>query len=46
MDDWQYDSARDLDKSLADGLRDFPREPSMWTFATRSAAGQFIRVCL
>lgn len=46
MDEWNYDSARDLDKNLADGLRDFPREPSMWTFATRSAAGLFIRVCL
>lgn len=46
MDEWHYDSARDLDKTLAEGLRDFPREPSMWTFATRSAAGLFIRVCL
>ncbi len=46
MDEWQYDSARDLDKSLADGLRDFPREPTMWTFATRTAAGLLIRVCL
>jgi 1-acyl-sn-glycerol-3-phosphate acyltransferase len=46
VEEWQYDSARDLDKNLVDGLRDFPREPSMWTFATRSAAGVLIRICL
>lgn len=43
MDNWSYQPAPDLDLSLAEQLRGFPRQPRMWHFALRSAAAVALR---
>lgn len=46
MDDWKYEALSDLEKSPAERLRDFPREPHMWVYAARSIAALTIRAWL
>jgi 1-acyl-sn-glycerol-3-phosphate acyltransferase len=46
MEEWTYEPPADLDKSLAERLRDFPREPHMWVFALRSACALAMRAWL
>src|SRR4051812_37783272 len=36
MDPWHYEPAVDLDHSLVDRLRDFPRQPDMLVYGARS----------
>lgn len=43
---WNYEPAGDLDKSLADRLRRFPREPDISVYAARSLAALTIRCWL
>jgi len=43
MEPWQYDPARDLDKSLIDRLKCFPREPDMLVYGARLAAALLMR---
>lgn len=43
---WSYEPAADLDKSLADRLRRFPREPDLAIYAARSMAALVIRCWL
>lgn len=44
--DWRYEPAADLNKSLADQLRDFPREPHLWVYLLRSLCALAIRTWL
>src|SRR3954464_699744 len=43
MKRWQYAPASDLDQTLVDRLRHFPREPDMLVYAVRSLAALIIR---
>src|SRR3954463_8151968 len=43
MNSWHYEPAVDLDRSLTDRLRDFPRQPDMLVYATRSLAAIAVR---
>jgi 1-acyl-sn-glycerol-3-phosphate acyltransferase len=43
---WSYEPAGDLDQSLADRLRRFPREPDIAVYAARSFAALMIRCWL
>jgi 1-acyl-sn-glycerol-3-phosphate acyltransferase len=43
MKRWRYDSASDLDQTLVDRLRRFPREPDMLVYGVRSLAALLIR---
>lgn len=45
-DDWTYEPAPDLDKTLAERLRGFPREPDMLVYAARSVAALAMRAWL
>ncbi len=40
---WRYEPAADLDQSLAERLRRFPREPDLTVYAVRSAAALLLR---
>jgi len=40
---WQYEPAPDLDQSLAERLRRFPREPDLTVYALRSLAALLLR---
>lgn len=42
-DPWHYDTVEDLDQSLADRLRGFPRRPDMSIYGLRLAAALVIR---
>src|SRR5713226_1441706 len=46
MKRWRYDSARDLDQTLLERLRRFPREPDMLVYGVRSFAALIIRAWL
>lgn len=46
MKPWHYDSAQDLDGSLLDRLRRFPREPDMLVYGARSVIALIIRFWL
>jgi len=46
MKRWRYDSARDLDQTLVERLRRFPREPDMLVYGARSLAALIIRAWL
>src|SRR5438270_934906 len=46
MKKWRYDSARDLDQTLVERLRRFPREPDMLVYGLRSIAALIIRAWL
>lgn len=41
--EWEYRPAPDLERSVAERLKGFPREPSMWVYATRSLAALALR---
>jgi len=43
MQPWDYEPASDLDKTLAERLRCFPREPDLSIYAVRSLAALLIR---
>jgi 1-acyl-sn-glycerol-3-phosphate acyltransferase len=43
MTEWEYHPAPDLDESLADHLRNFPRQPYMLPYAIRSIAALLLR---
>jgi 1-acyl-sn-glycerol-3-phosphate acyltransferase len=43
LDEWQYHPAPDIDETLAERLRDFPRQPYMLEYALRSAAALLLR---
>ncbi|HVV02400.1 MAG TPA: lysophospholipid acyltransferase family protein [Verrucomicrobiae bacterium] len=43
MNPWRYEPASDLDKSVIDRLRRFPREPDMLVYGLRSAAALALR---
>jgi len=46
MKKWQYESAPDLDQSLVERLRHFPRQPDMLVYGLRSVAAVIIRAWL
>src|SRR5207247_6858962 len=46
MKKWRYDSARDLDQTLVERLRRFPREPDMLVYGLRSVVALIIRAWL
>ena len=46
MKKWQYDTATDLDQSLLERLRNFPREPDMLVYGVRSLVALIIRALL
>lgn len=43
MDEWEYHPPPDLDETLAEHLRNFPREPYMFVYAVRSIAALLLR---
>lgn len=43
MTEWEYHPAPDIDQSLVDQLRDFPRQPQMLHYALRSLAAILLR---
>jgi len=43
MNHWQYEPATDLDQSLTERLRRFPREPDLSVYALRSLAALIVR---
>lgn len=43
MTSWRYESARDLDQSVVERLKTFPREPDMTVYALRSLAALVLR---
>ncbi len=43
MDEWEYHPPPDIEESLADHLREFPREPYMFIYAIRSLAALLLR---
>jgi len=43
MKKWRYDSARDVDRTPLDRLRQFPREPDMLVYGLRSLIALIIR---
>ncbi len=43
MNEWKYDTASDLDQTLSERLKNFPREPDMTVFALRSLVALLIR---
>jgi len=46
MDEWRYDTAQDLDQTIVERLRRFPREPDMLVYGLRSLAALGLRVWL
>ena len=46
MKKWRFDSVRDLDRTLVERLRRFPREPSTIVYGLRSASALIIRAWL
>jgi 1-acyl-sn-glycerol-3-phosphate acyltransferase len=46
MKKWQYDSAQDLDQTMVERLRHFPREPDMLVYGLRSLVALIIRALL
>jgi 1-acyl-sn-glycerol-3-phosphate acyltransferase len=46
MKKWQYDSAQDLDQTMVERLRHFPREPDMLVYGLRSLVALIIRFLL
>ena len=45
-DPWSYETAADLDRTLSERLKDFPREPDMLVYGTRLLAGAVLRAWL
>ena len=46
MKKWQYEPATDLDRTLLERLRNFPREPDMLVYGLRSLVALIIRALL
>jgi 1-acyl-sn-glycerol-3-phosphate acyltransferase len=46
MEPWQYDTCEDLDQSMIDRLRRFPREPDILVYSARIAAAAILRAWL
>ncbi len=46
MEPWHYDTSEQLDKTIVERLRQFPREPDMLVFGLRSAGAVCIRAWL
>jgi len=46
MNEWHYDTAKDLDKNLVERLRAFPREPDILVYVLRSAFALILRLWL
>lgn len=46
MEEWNYQTAEDLDQTLAERLRRFPREPDMFVYGARLAGALTIRLLL
>jgi 1-acyl-sn-glycerol-3-phosphate acyltransferase len=46
MNEWRYEPAADLDKSIVERLQCFPREPDMTVYGLRSAAALALRAWL
>jgi 1-acyl-sn-glycerol-3-phosphate acyltransferase len=46
MEPWHYDTSEQLDKTLVERLRQFPREPDLLVFGLRSASAILIRAWL
>ena len=46
MEPWHYDTSEQLDKTVVERLRHFPREPDMLVFGLRSAGAVLIRAWL
>jgi 1-acyl-sn-glycerol-3-phosphate acyltransferase len=46
VEPWQYDTAEDLDRSLLERLRHFPRRPDMLVYGARIAAATLLRAWL
>jgi 1-acyl-sn-glycerol-3-phosphate acyltransferase len=46
MKDWTYEPAADLEKTLAEQLQHFPREPHLWIYVLRSCTALIIRAWL
>jgi len=46
MKRWQYEPAADLDQTIIERLRNFPRQPDMLVYAVRSFIALIIRVLL
>ena len=46
MKHWHYESASDIDQSLTERLRHFPREPDMFVYGLRSLAALTMRAWL
>lgn len=46
MKKWHYDTASDLDQTLLERLRNFPREPDMLVYGVRSFVALIIRALL
>jgi 1-acyl-sn-glycerol-3-phosphate acyltransferase len=46
METWHYETAVDLDRSLSDRLREFPRQPDMLVYGARAAAALTLRAWL
>src|SRR5256885_761927 len=44
--DWQYEPAADLDQTLAQRLRNFPREPDVLVYTLRSMVALSLRTWL
>jgi 1-acyl-sn-glycerol-3-phosphate acyltransferase len=43
MNEWEYHPAPDIELTLAEKLRDFPREPHMFSYVLRSTAAMLLR---
>ena len=43
MTEWEYHPSPDIDSSMAESLRNFPREPTMIAYAVRSMAALILR---
>ena len=43
MQEWRYETARDLDQTLIERLSGFPREPEMMVYVARTCAAALIR---
>ena len=46
MDQWHYDTAADLDHTVAERLKNFPREPDMLVYGCRLVAAAALRAWL
>ena len=44
MQEWEYQTPPDIDASIAESLRNFPREPRMLSYAIRSFAAILLRL--